>query len=131
MAFMATSLASPKQTKRDESSCDVYYVDDAKVRRVLRRAGSDDRFEHVARMFQVLSDPTRAKLLFALAQEELCVCDLAAIVDRSRPAVSHQLRLLRDLRLVKYRREGKMAYYSLVDDHVRHLVQDGLRHAEE
>ena len=73
---------------------------------------------------QVLSDLTRAKLLFVLSQGELCVCDLVAIVHRSRPPVSHQLRLSRDLRLVKYRRDGKMAYYSLVDDHVRHLVED-------
>lgn len=128
---MLTTVSIRKRTKRDDSNCEVYHVDGEKVRRVLRRVGSEERFESLARMFQVLSDPTRAKLLFALAQEELCVCDLAAIVDRSRPAVSHQLRLLRDLRLVKYRREGRMAYYSLVDDHVRHLVDDGLRHAEE
>jgi len=128
---MVTSLEERTRTKRDESNCDVYHVDGQKVRKVLRRAGSEERFENLARMFQVLSDPTRARLLFALAQEELCVCDLAAIVGRSQPAVSHQLRLLRDLRLVKYRREGRMAYYSLVDDHVRHLVEDGLRHAEE
>ena len=128
---MVTSLATPRRTKRDESNCDVYHVDGEKVRKVLRRVGTDEPFASLARMFQVLSDPTRAKLLFALSQEELCVCDLAAIVDRSRPAVSHQLRLLRDLRLVKYRREGKMAYYTLADDHVRHLVEDGLRHAEE
>lgn len=128
---MVTSLEARTRTKRDESNCDVYHVDGQKVRKVLRRVGSEERFENLARMFQVLSDPTRAKLLFVLAQEELCVCDLAAIVGRSQPAVSHQLRLLRDLRLVKYRREGKMAYYSLVDDHARHLVEDGLRHAEE
>ncbi len=84
----------------------------------------------VAKDFQVLSDPTRVKILFSLAQEELCVCDLAAVVQRSQPAVSHQLRLLRDLRLVTYRRQGRMAYYSLADEHVRHLVEDGLRHAE-
>ncbi len=128
---MAAGLTTLKRTRREETSCDIYHVDEEKVRKVLRRVGSEVRFENLARMFQVLSDPTRAKILFALAQEELCVCDLATIVARSRPAVSHQLRLLRDLRLVKYRRQGKMAYYSLDDDHVRHLVEDGLRHAEE
>jgi len=128
---MAVKTAAVRRHQRDDGSCDVYHVDEDKVRKVLRRVGSEARFESVARMFQVLSDPTRAKLLFAMAQEELCVCDLATIVARSRPAVSHQLRLLRDLRLVKYRREGRMAYYSLADDHVRHLVEDGLRHAEE
>ena len=126
---MTPNTATLRRTQRDDT-CEVYHVDEDKVRKVLRRVGSEERFEHLARMFQVLSDPTRAKLLFALAQEELCVCDLATIVGRSRPAVSHQLRLLRDLRLVKYRRQGRIAYYSLADDHVRHLVEDGLRHAE-
>ncbi len=128
---MATILTAPRRTKRDDSECEIVHVDAEKVRKVLRRVGSQGRFDSLARMFQILSDPTRAKLLFALSQEELCVCDLAAIVGRSRPAVSHQLRLLRDRRLVKYRREGKMAYYSLADDHVRHLVEEGLQHAEE
>jgi ArsR family transcriptional regulator len=111
-------------------TCDIFHVDETKVRRVLKRVGGEGRFEGLARMFQVLADPTRVKLLYALAREELCVCDLASIVGRSRPAVSHQLRLLRDLRLVRYRRQGKMAYYSLVDHHVRDLVLQGLRHAD-
>jgi len=113
-----------------EGTCETYHVDEAKVRTVLEQIGTDDRFDAVARLFQLVADPTRAKLLFALAQEELCVCDLAAIVSRSRPAVSHQLRLLRDLKLVSYRRQGKMAYYSLDDDHVRRLIKDGLKHAQ-
>ncbi|MDQ7828170.1 MAG: metalloregulator ArsR/SmtB family transcription factor [Armatimonadota bacterium] len=114
---------------RREGTCETYHVDEAKVRKVRRQLQDEGRFEAVARMFQVLADPTRAKLLFALAQEELCVCDLASIVARSRPAVSHQLRLLRDLKLVKYRRQGQMAYYALADEHVRHLIQEGLDHA--
>lgn len=132
---MITKSAVPAKTvprsAGQDDTCDVYYVDEEKVRRLLRTAGSDERFESLSRIFQLLSDPTRVKLLYALAQEELCVCDLASIVARSRPAVSHQLRLLRDLKLVKYRRQGKMAYYTLTDDHVRRLVLDGLRHAEE
>jgi ArsR family transcriptional regulator len=111
-------------------TCETYHVDEDKVRTVRARMGRSDRFEAVARLFQLLADPTRARLLFALAQEELCVCDLATIVGRSRPAVSHQLRLLRDLKLVRYRRQGKMAYYVLDDDHVRRLILDGLSHAQ-
>lgn len=126
---MVTKSTTLRRIQR-EDACEIYHVDEEKVRKILRVIGADERFESVARMFQILADPTRAKLLFALAQEELCVCDLATIVGRSRPAVSHQLRLLRDLRLVKYRRQGRMAYYYLADDHVRHLVEDGLRHAE-
>ena len=125
----ASSSAVTGRVQRNDS-CETFHIDDVKVRRVLRRIGRDERYEAFSRMFQVLSDPTRAKLLFALSQEELCVCDLASIVARSRPAVSHQLRLLRDLQLVKFRRQGKMAYYTLADEHVRHLIQEGLEHAE-
>jgi ArsR family transcriptional regulator len=112
-----------------DDTCDVYHVDEERVRRILRAVPDAGRFEDLARIFQILGDPTRVRLLFALAQDELCVCDLAAIVGRSRPAVSHQLRLLRDLKLVKYRRQGRMAYYTLADDHVRHLIEEGLQHA--
>lgn len=122
-----TAAAHPIPTA---DTCQTYHVDEDKVRAVRARMGASDRFEAVARLFQLLADPTRARLLFALAQEELCVCDLAAIVGRSRPAVSHQLRLLRDLKLVRYRRQGKMAYYALDDDHVRRLILDGLSHAQ-
>jgi hypothetical protein len=76
----------PLKVIEREDTCDVYYVDEEKVRRVLRKVSSDERFEDLARIFQLLSDPTRVKLLYALAQEELCVCDLANIVGRSRPA---------------------------------------------
>ena len=112
-------------------TCDIFHVDETKVRRVLKRVGGEGRFEAVVATFDLLADPTRARILHALSlAAELCVCDLASIVGRSRPAVSHQLRLLRDLRLVRYRRQGKMAYYSLVDHHVRDLVLQGLRHAD-
>ncbi|HEY3248281.1 MAG TPA: metalloregulator ArsR/SmtB family transcription factor [bacterium] len=116
---------------RPDDTCDVWHIDVRNVRPLLREVRDEARFDAVTRIFQLLSDPTRVKLLFALARHELCVCDLAAIVARSRTAVSHQLRFLRDLKLVKYRRSGRMAYYALADRHVRRLVLDGLRHAEE
>ncbi len=126
---MATKVATLRSVRGDDT-CEEYHVDEAKVRKIVATLRRGERFEGVARIFQVLSDPTRVKLLYALAQDELCVCDLAVLVGRSRPAVSHQLRVLRDLRLVQYRRQGKMAFYRLVDDHVRSLVLDGLQHAE-
>jgi len=124
-------VLQPSTRLRPDDTCDVLHVDPRNVQPLLRQVRDEARFEAVTRIFQLLSDPTRVKLLFALAKHELCVCDLAAIVNRSRTAVSHQLRLLRDLRLVKYRRSGRMAYYALADRHVRRLVLDGLRHAEE
>ena len=85
----------------------------------------------VSEVFKVLSDPTRARIVFALSQTELCVCDLAALLNLSDSAVSHQLRLLRSLRLVKYRKVGRLAYYSLDDDHTQRLLLDALEHVRQ
>ncbi|NLW91791.1 MAG: winged helix-turn-helix transcriptional regulator [Syntrophomonadaceae bacterium] len=85
----------------------------------------------LADTFKTLGDPTRLKLLFALMQQELCVCDLAALIEVSESAVSHQLRVLRGQKLVRFRRDGKNLYYSLDDDHVRTLFAQGLEHVRE
>ncbi|MBE7558330.1 helix-turn-helix transcriptional regulator [bacterium] len=85
----------------------------------------------LAETFKALADPSRTRILFALSRAELCVCDLAELLGLSVSAISHQLRHLRELKLVKYRREGKMAYYSLDDDHVKTLFRQGLAHVEE
>jgi ArsR family transcriptional regulator len=82
-------------------------------------------------MFKALGDPTRLRILAVLAHEELCVCDLATLTDVSESAVSHSLRTLRQLRLVRYRKAGKIAYYSLDDDHVGRLISEGLIHVAE
>jgi ArsR family transcriptional regulator len=85
----------------------------------------------LAETFRVLGDPTRLKLVAALAQEELCVCDLATLLGASQSAVSHSLRALRQLRLVRYRKVGKIAYYSLDDAHIGRLLTEGVRHVQE
>lgn len=82
----------------------------------------------LAETFKALSDPTRVRIVSLLAGAELCVCDLAAALSMSQSAVSHQLRTLRDLRLVRWRREGRMIFYTLDDDHVGDLFQRGLDH---
>jgi len=91
----------------------------------------DDDATALAEAFKVLSDPTRVKILFALSKAELCVCDLSALLGMNESAVSHHLRLLRALKLVTYRREGRMAYYSLDDEHIEKLFQQGLEHIQE
>jgi len=97
--------------------------------RVLDYAGAD----RVAATFGVLADPTRARIVHALSlsQEELCVCDLAVLLGISQSALSHQLRLLRDRDVVARTKRGRMVYYRLADDHIRHVFTDGLRHAGE
>lgn len=85
----------------------------------------------LAEIFKVLGEPTRIRILQALADEELCVCDLAAVVETTPSAISHQLRLLRTAKLVRSRKDGKMVYYALDDAHVRNLFEEGLRHLRE
>lgn len=85
----------------------------------------------VAEMFALLADPNRVRILQALSLAELCVCDLSLLVGMNQSAVSHQLRLLRTSRVVERRKEGRIVYYRLADEHVRHVLADGLRHAGE
>ncbi|HHY39033.1 MAG TPA: helix-turn-helix transcriptional regulator [Clostridia bacterium] len=85
----------------------------------------------LSEIFKVLGDESRTKILYLLAHRELCVCDLASLLDISLPAVSHHLRLLKAMRLVKYRREGKTVYYSLDDPHVLNLIREAQAHFAE
>lgn len=113
----------------DESDvCEVVFTDEDNVRRLRGEVG---QAEGLGNLFKALSDETRAKILFCLSRAELCVCDVASIMGMSVQAVSHHLRLLRAMNLVKYRKEGKLVYYSLDDEHVEHLIAEGLAHVQE
>nr|WP_243137512.1 metalloregulator ArsR/SmtB family transcription factor [Desulfofundulus thermobenzoicus] len=92
--------------------------------RVLEVAG-------LSEIFKVLGDETRTKILYLLSHRELCVCDLATVLEMSLPAISHHLRLLKAFRLVKYRREGKMVYYSLDDEHILNMISEAQEHFAE
>ena len=112
--------------------CSINEIDPEKVAFVQKKALPENTIERVSRLFSALSDPTRLKILHALTvTEELCVCDLAALAELSVSAVSHQLRLLRDRDLVRARREGRMVYYSIADDHIAILMGTGVEHADE
>ena len=91
---------------------------------------SEKLAQRVAETFKVLGDPTRVKILQVLSKRELCVCDISAVIGMGQSAVSHQLRALRNARLVKYRREGKMVWYSLDDEHIAGLLTQGIEHVE-
>jgi DNA-binding transcriptional ArsR family regulator len=90
----------------------------------------DEDARQIAETFKILGDPTRIKILHALSQRELCVCDIAAVVALGQSAVSHQLRLLRGARLVRYRKEGKMVWYFLDDRHISQLLTQGIEHIQ-
>lgn len=95
---------------------------------VRRRLPEPDETRQLAALFKAMGDPTRLRIIQALAVRELCVCDLSAVLGMSQSAVSHQLRVLRRERLVKYRRAGKMAFYTLDDAHVTTLLHQGQAH---
>ena len=111
--------------------CEIQFVDEIKVGRVRRAMKSADAVTALAETFKILGDPTRVRIAFALAREELCVCDLANLLGISQSATSHSLRALRQMNLVRFRKEGKIAYYSLDDEHIEYLLDEGFRHVEE
>ena len=111
--------------------CTVQFVHKDVVEKVRARMKPEETVALLAETFKVLGDPTRVKILYALLTAELCVCDISNLLKMSESAISHQLRILRNTRLVKYRKEGRIVYYSLADDHVRSLFKQGLDHAEE
>jgi len=108
--------------------CEIVYVNEVQVKRVQKQMPDLATVNQVTEIFASLSDPTRARVLFALSKAELCVCDLASLLRMSISAVSHQLRVLRHLGLVKYRKDGRMAYYSLDDEHASALLNQALEH---
>jgi DNA-binding transcriptional ArsR family regulator len=110
------------------TTLDTHLFDADRVTAVQRRMPDDTSFKHLAQIFEAMGDLTRLKILFALSNAGLCVHDMAQLLGVSISAVSHQLRLLRSLRLVKLRREGRFAYYSLDDHHVDMLLEMGLEH---
>lgn len=111
--------------------CGVRIVDVDAVAAALAAVPEPRRASRLVDIYRSLGDPTRLRLLLALSERELCVCDLAEVAGVSESAVSHQLRTLRDMRLVEWRRDGKRAVYRLADQHVLDLLRIGLAHAEE
>src|SRR5687767_6608261 len=111
--------------------CDLVQIDLARVRQLRSDLVSPDAVQGLADTFSALGDPTRVRILDALSHGELCVCDLAAVLGLSQSAVSHQLRLLRGIRLVKPRREGRIVFYSLDDQHIMAIFKQTLQHVEE
>ena len=111
--------------------CEIVHLHPARVAELRAALISGDDVQDLAETFRTLGDATRVRILDALSHGELCVCDLAALVGMSESAVSHQLRLLRNLRLVRHRREGRMVFYALDDRHIISLFRQGLRHVQE
>lgn len=114
-----------------EWKCDCEVIHEDLVEKVQSKMLSKQDQEKLTTLFKVFGDKTRLSILCALEQEELCVCDLSALLGMTISAVSHQLKVLREARLVKFRKEGKVVFYSLDDDHVKTIFDQGLIHMRE
>ena len=110
--------------------CSETIIDEDKVKQAQQVLLDGLAATQLADTFKALADPTRVRIISILVHTELCVCDLAATLGMTQSAVSHQLRLMRDMRLVKSRKDGRMVYYALDDEHIRNLFLRGLEHVE-
>jgi DNA-binding transcriptional ArsR family regulator len=115
----------------EEDGCRMRVVHLDRVEKARRESLSDRELDRLSLTYKVLGDPNRLKIVMALRNVEMCVCDLAAFTELSESAVSHQLRRLKDLALVKSRRDGQIIYYALDDEHVTELLEVGLEHIRE
>jgi ArsR family transcriptional regulator, lead/cadmium/zinc/bismuth-responsive transcriptional repressor len=119
-----SSLVSESLT----AECEITIIHEEQVRQAQQALVDEDTAAGLGEIFQALADPTRLKLISALLRSEMCVCDLAATLGMSQSAISHQLKILRMLKLVKNRKEGRIVYYALDDEHIRALFELGLEH---
>lgn len=120
------------ELERDQDlCCAVTQVHPDAVERVRGLLPRDETLYDLAELFKIFGDSTRVKILYALLESELCVCDIAKLMDVTQSAVSHQLRVLKASKLVKFRREGKTIFYSLADNHVVSILNQGMEHIEE
>jgi len=112
----------------DEDVCSCNAIHENVVNKVKECMPQEEKLYDLAELFKVFGDTTRIKILYALLEEEMCVCDIAALLNMRQSAISHQLRVLKQAGLVKYRRDGKIIYYSLDDNHVKNIFEQGFIH---
>lgn len=111
--------------------CEEVHVHENIVEKVAMHMPDEDMLYSLAEFFKVFADSTRIKILYALLNSEMCVCDISEVLEISQSAISHQLRLLKQMKLVKFRREGKSIFYSLSDEHIISILSKGMEHVEE
>ncbi len=121
----------PETKDADVERCEYIHVHDHIVAKVNETMPDDETLCDLADLFRIFADSTRIKILYVLFESEMCVCDLAQLLGMTQSAISHQLRSLKQAKLVKYRREGKTVFYSLSDGHVRTILDQGMEHIGE
>ena len=111
--------------------CEFMHAHDEIVERVQKEMPGEDTLYDLTELFRIFGDSTRVRILYVLFESEMCVCDIAMLLNMTQSAISHQLRALKQSKLVKYRREGKTVFYSLADGHVRTILGQGMEHVAE
>lgn len=117
--------------KFNDEKCEVTLIHEDNVKKAINELPDDELIADLSDMFKIFGDQTRMKILMALESGELCVCDIAAVMNMSQSAISHQLRVLKQSNIVKTRREGKVVYYSISDDHVKEIFDIAMVHVQE
>ncbi len=115
----------------EQSICDCEVIHEDIVNKVKSQMPATLKFDKLAELYKLFSDSTRVRILWSLNKNEMCVCDLAVLLNMTKSAISHQLKSLRLSNLVKFRKQGKVVYYSLADDHVKDILEKGFEHTEE
>ena len=126
---MSKSLDNAEDNKLEK--CDFYCVHTDVIEAVNNNMPSEEILYDLADFFKIFGDSTRIKILYVLMQSEMCVCDIAQLLNASQSAISHQLRVLKQMQLVKFRRDGKTIFYSLSDNHITTILSMGLEHIKE
>ncbi len=116
------------QQNDDAPKCDYIHAHPDIIESVQKQMPDEERLYDLAELFKIFGDSTRIKILYVLLESEMCVCDIAQLLNMTQSAISHQLRILKQSRLVKFRREGKTIFYSLEDDHVYSILSQGMDH---
>lgn len=123
--------ATDKNGTDDTLCCDFMHVHEEIVKKVEQVMPDEEQLLNLAEFYKVFGDSTRIKILYVLSQSEMCVCDIATLLQMGQSAISHQLRMLKQMRLVKFRRDGKTVFYSLADGHIETILAQGMEHIEE
>lgn len=120
-----------KNGAEEVQCCDFMHVHEEIVKKVEQVMPDEEQLLNLAEFYKVFGDSTRIKILYVLSQSEMCVCDIATLLQMGQSAISHQLRMLKQMRLVKFRRDGKTVFYSLADGHIETILAQGMEHIEE
>ena len=124
-------MAAKEELQDEVPRCEFIHAHPETIKAVEENMPAEEELYALSELFKIFADSTRIRILYVLLEHEMCVCDLAQLLNMTQSAISHQLRILKQSRLVKSRREGKSVFYSLADEHVRTIISQGQEHIEE